>query len=90
MRFQGYRCDYCPAIKGETNHWWMRRISAETFVLEPWDGATAGRLDRDDISGVRVYEHICSEQCAHTALSQWLSRYSANAPRSNAAGKEKS
>ncbi len=62
-----YKCDYCGARKGETNHWFQRITGTElgTFLLIPWDDWNP------DEPGI---EHICSEKCAHTALSQYLAR----------------
>lgn len=63
---QPYRCDYCPKVKGEANHWWLRSFSpldSDLFTLFSWDDASAAE------DGV---EHICSEQCAVKALSKWL------------------
>lgn len=60
---QPYRCDYCPKVKGEANHWWLRYNDIPTFEIAPW------REDRAQMDNV---EHICSEQCAVKALSKWL------------------
>ncbi len=60
-----YKCDYCGAQKGLTNHWWLRQSIPQRFVLLPWDGDLADR---------EGYEHICSESCASKALSKWMAR----------------
>ncbi|HEX6897411.1 MAG TPA: hypothetical protein VF146_19160 [Bryobacteraceae bacterium] len=60
-----YRCDYCMNMKGETNHWWLRRPDREQFTLLRWDQVLA------DTAG---YEHICSESCAAKALSKWMAQ----------------
>lgn len=70
MNFQGYRCDYCHATKGATNHWWMRAIGRIDFMLSPWKDSEA---DLFDSPGNARYEHICSESCATKALSKWMS-----------------
>lgn len=74
-----YKCDYCGKLKEESNHWFLRpaavvllqmvegqqgRPSKEyTFTLLCWDSSYIDKL------GI---EHICSEQCATKALSQWM------------------
>lgn len=67
-----YRCDYCANTKGEANHWWMRAIHEPFFALLRWNEETAGNRDRGGNSGIVLYEHICSEQCAVKALSKWM------------------
>ena len=67
-----YRCDYCHNLKGATNHWWLRPVDVDQFVLVRWDQALA------DQEG---YEHICSESCAAKSLSQWLAQASGNLVR---------
>jgi hypothetical protein len=64
-----YQCDYCAALKGEANHWWLCWIGLdsndhEVFSLQTWDEKKASAL----------YEHICSEACAVKALSKWMAR----------------
>lgn len=83
-----YGCDYCPNVKGQTNHWWLRdkrgdvdRQSYGTvigFFLTPWDSEQA---DEENPLGL-IYEHICSQECAAKALSKWMSAQSANAVKS--------
>lgn len=63
-----YKCDYCPNLKGESNHWWLRPWGTEQFTLLAWD---------DRLADHEGYEHICSESCAAKALSKWMTRTSA-------------
>ena len=60
-----YKCDYCPNIKGESNHWWLQESSFENFVLVRWNDELAAKP--------QYVEHICSQACAAKALSKWLS-----------------
>lgn len=74
-----WKCDYCGALKGATNHWWMRNTFAVGFLLVVWDDKCADLESKDNKEdGDRnlrpIYEHICSESCANKALSQWMSR----------------
>ena len=60
---QPYKCDYCPKLKGDTNHWWLRDLDKQFFALFRWDdhGAAADRM-----------EHICGMECAAKALAKWM------------------
>ena len=71
-----YRCDYCQNLKGEANHWWLRALTADQFILMPWDHILA------DADG---YEHICSGSCAAKALSKWMTHAGAQPVRTMAA-----
>jgi len=64
-----YRCDYCQNLKGEANHWWLRALNADQFVVLAWDPILA------DADG---YEHICSGSCATKALSKWMAQAGAH------------
>jgi hypothetical protein len=61
---QPYKCDYCPELKGNANHWFLRNIETSGFYLLRWNPELA-----DD----GEHEHICSEQCAIKALNKWAS-----------------
>lgn len=68
-----YKCDYCPNTKAEGNHWWMRdRRQVSEFSLMPWQDELAD--ERNKHNGEPRFEHICSQQCAVTALSQHLEK----------------
>lgn len=63
-----YKCDYCPKVKGETNHWFLAFPGTDTyFGLYVW--GTRGNSVSPDAPGV---EHICSQECAGKALSKWM------------------
>lgn len=77
-----YKCNYCPTLKQESNHWWLvGEFSVQThegrvafFGLRPWDGSTAQLPD---------IEHICSESCAHKALAKYMERKTNESSRSS-------
>jgi hypothetical protein len=81
---QPYNCDYCGKLKGESNHWWLVDPDLyvtgihEAFVLLPWNMLS--------FSGART-EHICSQECASKALSQWMSQQTSQPTASNASGR---
>jgi hypothetical protein len=64
---QPYKCDYCGKIKGESNHWWLRVTygPGQAFIVDEWSAQLA---DQGNV------EHICSQECASKALSQWMSQ----------------
>jgi hypothetical protein len=64
-----YKCDYCPNVKGEANHWWLRNTTVSLFALARWHDHLADQADAD---GKHVHEHICSEACAVKALAKWM------------------
>jgi len=70
---QPYKCDIhpCEKIKGENNHWFLIEREGirgdDQFTVYPWDDITANESS-DSIM------HVCSEECAIRALSQWLGR----------------
>lgn len=64
-----YKCDYCPALKKETNHWWMLDVIPRNFTLGTWDEELA---DQRTVSGTPRFEHVCSESCAVKALNKWM------------------
>lgn len=66
MNFSGQRCDQCDRVKGEANGWWLiDKNQIGMFVLRPWD---------KDLATTERYYHICSENCAAKALSQFMSK----------------
>jgi len=73
-----YKCDYCPNIKGESNHWWIRDTphADSQFRLIPWS---------EDDAAKGLVEHICSQACAVKALSKWLESFGT---RPNGSGEE--
>ncbi len=68
-----WKCDYCGAIKGEQNHWWMRDLVSahlsDSFCLVRWDEDRAGE---EQSHGKPEFEHICGRVCAGKALEKWL------------------
>lgn len=56
-----FKCDYCGALKGAGNGWWMRQAGGEFYAF-PWD---------EGLADGPLIEHICSEACLHKALSLW-------------------
>jgi hypothetical protein len=69
---QPYKCDYCPKLKGESNHWWVRSLVVPDvrFVLLRWDDVPD---PSDNLpSGEPAYEHICGQECAGKALAKWM------------------
>lgn len=61
-----FHCDACKREKGETNHWFLifrTPRPVPEFVLIPWDDTRARDPD---------YSHICSHECAHTRLEEFL------------------
>jgi hypothetical protein len=78
MKFETYKCDICGALKGETNHWWLRQVSDNSVYfllstrLADHDAVVSAQpLDLRAPTDDKV-QHICSEQCATKALSQWM------------------
>jgi len=56
-------CDVCGKEKQAVNHWWLRTKSTSFFELVPWyddDAATKG--------------HLCGQECAIKALSEWMQK----------------
>jgi hypothetical protein len=65
---QPYKCNYCDKQKEEANHWFIRLVGASPvlgFNLYRWDEVDPDTTD---------CEHICSQECASKALSQWMSQ----------------
>jgi hypothetical protein len=59
------KCDYCA--KAVSTFWWVldTRGGGDQFCLLPWD---------DKYSDLPGIEHICSNECVHKALRQYLNR----------------
>lgn len=59
-----YSCDYCGAVKGEQNHWFIVAPSATPvtdaarIVIEKWDPQIQGK-------------HACGERCVAKAVSEF-------------------
>lgn len=70
-----WKCDYCPTVKGENNHWFMVNVANEAlvaFILVPWSESVAGA----EVDDKPAYEHICGSVCAGKALEKWLGQAS--------------
>lgn len=63
-----WKCDYCSITKGQANHWFMRDVAGDVFILGQWDETEA---DNQLLGGKPAYEHICGIECAAKALNKW-------------------
>lgn len=77
-----YRCDICGSLKGPSNHWWLRGINTEFFLVIRWDDALA---NEKDLTGADCYEHLCSNSCVSKSLSKWMGEASGNVVRRSGA-----
>lgn len=53
------KCDVCGAVRGEGNRWFsmVNTLGESPCLLDFYENSP---------------QHICSETCAHKALSDWL------------------
>ena len=61
------KCDFCGAIKGKTNHWWIIWVSSE--------GAGALVIEKANEQRIRVKldpSDACSEKCVTVGVSRYL------------------
>lgn len=72
-----FSCDVCGKQKQQANHWWVGTETDigthKSFVFYPWP---TGRREAE--AGKKV-NHLCGQQCAIKALSEWMSRLSKQA-----------
>lgn len=73
-----YKCDYCPNMKGDSNHWWLFATEFGYLLssggVSTLKGAFFGAWD-DAKAQLQGVEHICSEACAVKALSKWMGEH---------------
>ena len=65
-----FRCDECPAIRKETNHW-FKAIAAPGYVfLRKWDCGLLTEIRDLQMRPGAIELHLCSESCAAKAMSK--------------------
>jgi hypothetical protein len=62
MKTEIYTCDVCGTQKKESNHWF---VLFSPFYLSTWT---------NEAQNVEDAVHICSSQCAHKKLEEFLSK----------------
>ncbi len=70
MKSETYACDICGKQKGDVNHWWVGTAteigSHRSFVVYPWP------CGRGEVAVGKRVNHLCGQQCAIQAVSEWL------------------
>lgn len=68
MELNTYKCDECPAIRKEANHWFKMTIIANAIIIQRWDMPELEGIPRNPTHDKRL--HLCSESCAAKAMSK--------------------
>ena len=63
MRSTAYSCDVCPAVRQQSNHWWLVRVNASGFHLSAWD---------DNEASCEDVRHVCGFECATKLLGRYM------------------
>ena len=63
-----YTCAVCGAIKGEVNHWYAYRLTAEGIRFGAFDKLKF-YMETDDMLGA---DCVCGQKCLHAILDKWL------------------